>query len=195
MALLELAESLVHATERPKRSVLFVWHTAEEIGLDGSTWFVNHPTVPLRDIVAQVNIDMIGRGSARDLANGGEDYLAVIGPRRLSSELARWMEEVNRAQPRPLALDYALDADGHPENIYCRSDHALYASRGIPVAFLFTNLHEDYHEVTDEPQYIDYPHYTRIVQYVERLVRRIADHPTRPRVDGVRPAPDAPCRQ
>ena len=195
MALLEIAELLAQPSERPRRSLLFVWHTAEEIGLNGAAHFVANPTVPLGSVVAQLNLDMIGRGSAQDLAGGGPDYLSVIGPRRLSSELGRWVEEVSRAQPRPLKLDYAMDADGHPENIYCRSDHALYAAQGIPVAFFFTNLHEDYHEVTDEAQYIDYPHYTRIVRYLGALAAHVGNAPRRPVVDGPRADPRAPCRQ
>lgn len=195
MALLELAEQFMTAPVRPRRSVLFVWHTGEEIDLNGSEEFTAHPTVPLKSIVAQLNVDMIGRGSATDLASGGPNYLSVIGPRRLSSELARWVNEVNAAQAAPFALDYSLDADGHPEAIYCRSDHWNYARRGIPIVFLFTNLHEDYHEVTDEPQYIDYPHYARITRYVSDLARKIANNDTPPRVDRPVPRFGASCTQ
>ena len=195
MALLELAEQLASASVKPRRTVLFVWHTGEEIDLNGSEEFTAHPTVPLKSIVAQINIDMIGRGSAADLASGGPNYLSVIGPRRLSSELARWVNEVNTAQATPFSLDYSLDADGHSEAIYCRSDHWNYARRGIPIAFLFTNLHEDYHEVTDEPQYIDYPHYARITRYVSDLVQKIANNTARPRVDHAVPKFGASCTQ
>ena len=195
MALLELASSFASLPVKPRRSLLFVWHTGEEINLNGSAWFVAHPAVPLERIVAQINIDMIGRGSARDIEGGGDGYLSVIGPRRLSSELARWVNEVNAAQERPLTLDYSLDADGHPENIYCRSDHASYAARGIPIVFLFTNIHGDYHEVTDEAQYLDYPHYARVTSYIGALVRRIADGDTAPAVDQPKPDARASCRQ
>jgi hypothetical protein len=195
MAMLELAEYFSAAAARPKRSVIFVWHTGEEIELNGSEWFVTHPAVPLEKIVAQINIDMIGRGSARDIRGGGDDYLSVIGARRLSTTFGAWVDSVNAAAPRPLALDYSLDADGHPENIYCRSDHWMYASRGIPIVFLFTNLHEDYHEVTDEPAYLDYPHYARVVNYVAALVRKTGDAPVRPAVDKPKPDPRAPCSQ
>jgi len=195
MALLELAEQFALAPIKPRRSVLFVWHTGEEIDLNGSEEFTAHPTVPLKSIVAQLNIDMIGRGSAADLANGGPNYLSVIGPRRLSSDLARWVNEVNAAQSTPFALDYSLDADGHPEAIYCRSDHWNYARRGIPIVFLFTNLHEDYHEVTDEAQYIDYLHYARITRYVSDLVNKIANNSTPPRVDYSVPKFGTPCTQ
>ena len=195
MALLELAEHFASAVVRPKRSLIFVWHTGEEIELNGSEWFVTRPPVPLASIVAQVNIDMIGRGSARDIRGGGDDYLSVIGSRRLSTQFGAWVDSVNASLPRPLKFDYSLDADGHPENIYCRSDHAMYASRGIPIVFFFTNLHEDYHEVTDEPAYLDYPHYARVVSYIAALIRRTGDATARPVVDKPKPDPRAPCRQ
>jgi len=195
MALLEIAELLASASMKPRRSVIFVWHTGEEIDLNGSREFTDHPSVPLKSIVAHVNIDMIGRGSAADLATGGPNYLSVIGPRRLSSDLARWVREVNLKEQPPFALDYSLDADGHPEQIYCRSDHWNYARRGIPIVFLFTNLHEDYHEVTDEPQYIDYPHYTRITRFVSALVHRFANNTAPPRVDKQVPPLGTACTQ
>jgi hypothetical protein len=195
MALLEIAESLALGSQKPRRSVLFVWHTAEEKGLLGSRWYGDHPTVPRDSIVAQINIDMIGRGGALDVATGGPAYVGIVGSRRLSTALGDLAETVARAQPMPIRLDYALDANGHPQNIYCRSDHANYARHGIPVAFFFTGLHGDYHQLTDEPQYLDYPHYARLTSYIRDFTLRVADLDRRPLVDGVRLAPGAPCRQ
>jgi len=94
-----------------------------------------------------------------------------------------------------IRLDYALDANGHPQNIYCRSDHYHYARYGIPIAFFFTGLHGDYHQVTDEPQYIDYPHYARITNYVRDLAVRVADLDHRVAVDKPKPDPNGECRQ
>jgi hypothetical protein len=195
MALLELAEYFAAQPVRPKRSLLFIWHTGEEIGLNGSAWFVAHPTVPLARIAALINIDMIGRGSATDIQGGGDDYLSVLGARRLSTELAGLVESVNAGQPRPFHLDYSLDADGHPENLFCRSDHANYAGVGIPIVFFFTNIHADYHEVTDEPAYLDYPHYARITSFIGALAKTIGDQPHPPLIDRPKPTPGAPCRQ
>ena len=195
MALLEIAEALAKGRARPKRSVLFVWHTAEEKGLLGSRYFTEHPTVARDSIVAQINIDMIGRGRAEDTRGGGPTYLSLVGSRRLSTELGDIVEAVNRDRRVPLALDYRLDANGHPENIYCRSDHYEYARYGIPIVFLFTGLHGDYHQVTDEPQYIDYPHYATITQFVGDLTLRLANLPHRPGLDKPKPDPDGVCRQ
>jgi Zn-dependent M28 family amino/carboxypeptidase len=194
MAVLEIAENLARARTKPKRSLLFVWHTGEEKGLLGADWFTDHPTVSRDSIVAQINIDMIGRGDSVDVSGGGGPrYVGVVGHRRLSTMLGDMVDTV--AKQQSISLDYRLDADGHPENIYCRSDHYMYARFGIPVAFFFTGLHGDYHEVTDEPQYIDYPHYTTITNYIKDVTVRVADGP-RPVVDKTRPAdPYGACRQ
>jgi hypothetical protein len=183
MAMLEIAEAMVADGARPRRSVLFVWHTGEEDGLLGSQHFTDHPTVPADSIVAQINVDMIGRGTAQDVRGGGPDYLIVVGHRRLSQDLGDIIDAVNARQPRPLRFDLSWDAPDHPEGIYDRSDHANYARIGIPVAFFFTGLHADYHQVTDEAQYLDYPHYTRITQFLHDVVRTIGDREERVRVD------------
>ena len=183
MAVLEIAEAMVNAPTRPRRSVLFVWHTGEEDGLVGSAYFTGRPTVPRDSIVAQVNIDMIGRGGADDTPGGGPDYLMVVGHRRLSTELGDLVDSVNTRQSSPLRFDLSWDDPNHPQQIYSRSDHASYAQYRIPVVFFFTGLHADYHEVTDEPQYLDYRHYTRITRLIHDVVRAIGDRPRRLRVN------------
>jgi hypothetical protein len=195
VTVLEVAEAFAAATAKPRRSLLFVWHTGEEKGLLGARWFTDHPTVPRDSIVAQINIDMVGRGAAADLGAGSPTYLQLVGSRRLSTELGDLTETVNRAEAMPFTFDYAFDANGHPDNIYCRSDHYHYARYGIPVVFLTTGLHGDYHQVTDEPQYIDYPHMTRIAQFVRTLTTRVADLDHRPVVDKPKPDPNGSCRQ
>lgn len=194
MAVLEIAENIAASRLKPKRSILFVWHTGEEKGLLGSQWFSEHMPVARDSIVAQVNIDMIGRGSLLDTKGGGPAYVGVVGSRRLSSMLGATVDSLAKASRTPLDIDYRLDADGHPENIYCRSDHYSYARFGIPVAFFFTGLHGDYHQVTDEPQYIDYTHYNRITNYVRDLLVTVGNG-ARPVVDKPKPDPNGQCRQ
>ena len=190
MALLEIAEALAARRVKPRRSTLFVWHTGEEAGLVGSAFFTRHPTVPLDSIVAQLNIDMIGRGRDGDLPGGGPDYLGVVGSSFDSRDLGDTVAAVNRALPRPLALDYKFDSTlawtGY-NNIYGRSDHYNYALQGIPIAFFFTGLHGDYHQRTDEAEFIDYPHYARITTYIRDVAVAVANGP-RPRLNGTRPA-------
>lgn len=195
MALLEIAEAYASSAVKPRRSILLVWHTAEELGLNGSEWFMDNPTVDRDQIVAQINIDMIGRGTAEDVKDGGDDYLTVLGPKRLSSQYDQWVRDVNAQQARPFTLDYQFDADGHPQQFYCRSDHYHYARYGVPIAFFFTNIHEDYHQITDEPQYIAYPKYTRVTQYLFDLTTFVANQPQRPTVDQPKQDPAGRCRQ
>jgi hypothetical protein len=195
VTLLEIAESFAKSGAKPKRSLLFVWHTGEEKGLWGSRWFADHPTVPRDSIVAQLNMDMIGRGEAVDLPVGAPNYLQLVGSRRLSTELGDLVEAVNKTEKMPFTFDYTFDANGHPENIYCRSDHFHYARWGIPVTFFTTGLHGDYHQVTDEPQYIAYDHMARVGQLVYDVAMRVANSPKRPVVDGVKMDPTGVCRQ
>ncbi len=192
---LELAEAFATAAQKPRRSLLFVFHAAEEIGLLGADYFTENPTVPLDSVVAQLNMDMVGRGGADDIANGGPNYLQLVGSRRLSRELGDLVETVNRRQSQPFAFDYSFDADGHPERIYCRSDHAMYARYGVPVTFFHTGLHHDYHQVTDEPQYIDYPKMARIATLVHDVAVELGNRTERPKLDGPKPNPAAACRQ
>ncbi len=195
VTMLELAEYFAGAATKPKRSLLFVWHVGEEIGLRGADWYTMHPTVPLDSIVAQLNMDMVGRGGADDIAGGGPRYIQLVGSRRLSRELGDLVETVNARQPMPFRFDYAFDADGHPENIYCRSDHAMYARFGVPVTFFHTGLHPDYHQVTDEPQYIDYEKMERVAKLVADVTMELGNRAGRPKLDGPKPDPTARCRQ
>lgn len=194
-ALIEIAERMAAAPERPAHSILFVWHAAEELGLIGSRHFTEHPTVSRDAIVAQLNLDMIARGSAVDIPGGGSRYLQVIGWRRLSSELGEIIERENRRQSPPFAFDLQFDAPGHPQQLYCRSDHYNYARYGIPVAFFTTGLHLDYHEVTDEWQYLDYAKLVRVARLVHDVARALANLDHGLVVDGAQQDPEADCLQ
>jgi hypothetical protein len=195
VTLLEIAEAFAKAPTKPKRSLLFVWHTGEEKGLLGSRWVTDHLPVPADSIVAQLNMDMVGRGSASDIPGGGPTYVQLVGSHRLSTELGDIVEQVNKTEPMPFQFDYQFDANGDPENIYCRSDHYNYARLGIPVVFFTTGLHGDYHQVTDEPQYIDYPHMARIGQLVHDVATTVANLDHRPLVDKPKPDPNGRCQQ
>ncbi len=198
IAVLEIAEAIAKMPVKPKRSVLLVFHTGEEAGLLGSAYFTANPTVPIDSVVAQLNIDMIGRGRAEDMVGGGLTYVGALGSKRLSSQLDRDMHEVNDKEPpaRKLRLDNRFDdatlgtsVDGKPvswpgyNNLYGRSDHANYANKCVPIIFFFTGLHGDYHQRTDEPEYIDYPHYNLITNYLRDLTVNVANQPTRPALD------------
>ena len=192
---LEIAEAFARSGVRPRRSLIFVWHTGEEAGLLGSRYFTDNPTVPRDSIVAQLNMDMIGRGGAFDFVGGGPTYLQLVGSRRLSTELGDIVEAVNRSEPTPLSFDYSFDANGHPERIYCRSDHYEYARYGIPITFFTTGLHMDYHQLTDEPQYIDYEHMRKVAQLVYDVALRVGNLDHRVAVDKPKPDPRGACVQ
>jgi hypothetical protein len=195
VAVLEIAENFAGTRVRPKRSLIFVWHTGEELGLFGAQYFTDHPTVPRDSIVAQLNMDMVGRGRAEDESGGGPGYLQLIGTRRLSTELGDVIETVNKARRQPFTFDYQYDASGHPEQYYCRSDHYMYARYGIPIAFFTTGGHKDYHQVTDEPQYIDYDKLTNVSQFVHDVAVAVANLDHRVVVDKPKPDPRGNCVQ
>jgi hypothetical protein len=195
MGLLEVAEAFATAREKPKRSILFVWHVAEELGLFGAAYYTDHPTVPRDSIVGQINVDMIGRGPGALFPGGGTGDLQIIGSRRLSTELGNIVDEEGKKFTPPFKYDYQYDANGHPGQYYCRSDHYMYARYGIPVVFLSTGGHPEYHQVTDEPQYIDYDGLARVSQLVYNTATRIANLDHRLVVDKPKPDPHGNCVQ
>jgi hypothetical protein len=205
VSILEIAEAFQKGAMKPKRSLIFVWQMGEEKGLWGSEWFTNHPTIPRDSIVADLNLDMVGRGAATDITgrskegqflSGAPNYVQLVGSRRLSTELGDIAEDVDKTEPMPLKFDYSMDANGHPQNIYCRSDHANYARYGIPVIFFTTGGHADYHQVTDEPEYIQYQHMAAVDKLVYDIAVKVADLDHRVVVDKTKPdSPFARCQQ
>lgn len=173
VALLALAKAFATSGARPRRSALFVWHTGEEHGLWGSRAFVDAPTVPLDRVVAQLNLDMIGRNRDNDPAQANTVYL--VGSDRISTELHALSQASNAALAAPLTLDFEMNDPGDPEQLYFRSDHYSYAARGVPIIFFTTGLHPDYHANTDEVSRIEFGKMTRITELVWELGRRLAN--------------------
>jgi hypothetical protein len=172
VALMAVARAFAEGP-RPKRSLLFVWHAGEERGLLGSRYFVDYPMVPLDSVVAQLNADMIGRN--RDDRPSEANTVYLVGSDRISSELHAISQDANRAVPQPLTLDYEMNDPSDAEQLYYRSDHYSYASKGIPVIFFTTGLHPDYHANTDHASRIEYDKLTRIAQLIYETGRRVAD--------------------
>ena len=175
VSLIEIAKR-EQAGPHNKRSMLFVWHTGEELGLFGSEWFTSHPTVPLDSIVAQLNVDMIGRNDP--------DSLYLIGPisapNGQSKVLGAIVDSVNSASSHPFLINRDWDAPSHPEQLYYRSDHYNYAKHGIPIVFFTTGLHADYHKVTDSADKIDYDKLSRVAALIMHIGDVVANSPTRP---------------
>lgn len=175
IALLATARAFSRASVKPRRSLLFVWHTAEEKGLLGSEWFTSHPPVPLDSIVAQVNADMIGRN--------GRDSIYVVGPGTApggqSRLLGQVVDSVNAELPWPFTIDRTFDSPSDPEQIYYRSDHYNYAKRGIPIVFFTSGLHDDYHEVSDEVSKIDFEKMARVTKLFHDLGEALGNRDSR----------------
>jgi hypothetical protein len=190
--LLAMAEAFSKGP-RPKRSILFVWHTGEEKGLWGSEYFTRYPTVPLKQVVAQLNIDMIGRSKKAGDTNpankmlSGPDEIYVIGSRMMSTRLGELNEAVNREYLN-LKYNYHYDEPNDPERLFYRSDHFNYAKHGVPIIFYFDGVHEDYHRPTDSPDKIDYRKMENIARTVFILASELANAPERPPVDKQIPA-------
>jgi len=187
-ALLGMAEALAKAPTRPKRSVLFVWHCGEEKGLWGSRYFTEFPTVPLNQIVAQINIDMIGRSKKEGDTNprnselSGPDTVYVIGSTMMSTELGELVNAVNKSFLN-LTFDTKYDDPKDPNRFFSRSDHYNYARKGIPIIFFFDGVHEDYHRPGDSADKIDYQKMEKITRTVYMTLWEIANRPARLKVD------------
>ena len=151
---------------KPKRSVVFVWHTGEEGGLQGSRYNADFPIVPLDKVQTQLNMDMVGRDDCDDLEGDYTNSVFVIGADRISTDLHNIIVETNQTMTKPLTLDYEMNDPLDPESVYTRSDHYSYAAKGIPIAFFTTGLHRDYHKVSDTVDKILFPKMAHIAQLV-----------------------------
>jgi Zn-dependent M28 family amino/carboxypeptidase len=178
--LLEIAERF--ATESPPlRSIVFISHAAEEGGLLGSRYFTDNPTVPLDSIVAAHNLDLLGNGGVTDVKFGGPAQVQMLGARRLSQEFGDVIDSLNAVREETMAIDYSWDRT-NALNRVCRSDQVSYFRHTIPVTYFSTGYSIDYHQATDEPQYIDYDHSARVGRFVHEIMSAVANRPTRLRV-------------
>jgi len=171
---------------KPKRSLLFVWHAGEERGLLGSRYMADNPVVGDIDrIVAQLNMDMVGRNQNDDPSHA--NMVLVVGADRISTELHNINEEANASLPKPLALDYTMNDPADPQSIYTRSDHYSYALKGVPIVFYFTGLHPDYHRPSDTVDKIIFDKVRRIAQLAYETGRRVANADKAPAKDNLGP--------
>ncbi len=172
VAIMSIARAFAQGP-RPKRSLLFVWHAGEENGLLGSEYNADYPVVPLEKIVAQLNMDMVGRNRNDDPKQA--NTVLVVGSDRISTELHNINEEANASLARPMTMDYEMNDPADTEAIYTRSDHYSYASKGIPIIFYFTGLHPDYHQPSDSVDKIIFDKIQRVAQLAYQTGRRVAN--------------------
>ncbi len=168
-ALLEVAQAFASMQQRPARSILFLAVSGEEKGLLGSEYFSDNPTVPLESMVANLNIDMIGRNE--------RDTVVVIG--KNYSSLGGVVERAAADHPQLVGL--AAGDDRWPrEGFFFRSDHFNFARKEIPAVFFFAGTHEDYHEPSDEVELIDADKAARVARLVFLAAHAVASDPQRP---------------
>jgi hypothetical protein len=175
VALLAIGRAM--AASPGRRSALFVWHGAEERGLMGSRWYVKHPTVPLKSIVAVLNGDMMGRNDPKTAA-----LLGALPPHRNSPELVDIAHAANTAVSQ-FVVDSSWDDPNHRERWYYRSDHLPYARAGIPALFFSTLLHADYHTPFDNPDRIDIQKLTKMTRWMYATGRAVAEADKAPALD------------
>jgi peptidase M28-like protein len=169
VGVIELAEAFSRPGLRLKRSIIFLTVSGEEKGLWGSKHFADDPPVPVNQIVANINIDMIGRN--------WPDTIVAIGKEH--SDLGATLNRVNAAHPE-LGMT-AIDDPWPEERFYYRSDHYNFARKGVPILFFFNGVHEDYHEVTDSPDKINSDKEARILRLLFYLGQDIANASARPK--------------
>jgi hypothetical protein len=162
-AVLEVAEALAALPKAPARSIVFLTVSGEEKGLLGSRYFVEHPVVPLASMVANINIDMIGRNAPDSVVAIGQDY----------SSLGPLAQEVIRSHPE-LGLTVARDI-WPQERFFFRSDHYNFARKEVPAIFFFAGVHADYHRPSDEVEKIDADKAARVARLAYYLALEIAN--------------------
>jgi Zn-dependent M28 family amino/carboxypeptidase len=174
--LLEIAQAFAEG-EPPARSVVFLAVSGEELGLWGSAWFADHPTWPADRIVANVNIDMIGRAEVKD----GRIHMQVTP----SHAHEKYSTIVRDSVAMAGKLNISLSSG---DTYYQRSDHYNFAKKGIPVVFFCDGEHPDYHQVTDHPDRLDYASMEAVARLAFWTGWEVANRRERPRDLGAQPA-------
>jgi len=164
----------------PKRSILFLHFTGEELGLFGSKFYIEHPAFALDSTVVDLNIDMVGRVDKKHLDN--KEYIYLIGSNRLSQDLHKISQEANKTYTH-LKLDYTYNNEEDPNSYYTRSDHYNFAKNNIPVIFYFNGTHADYHRTTDTADKIDFELLALRTRLVFYTAWEIANRDQRPVLD------------
>lgn len=169
-AILSIARALALNPQRPKRSVLFIWFAAEEMGLVGSRHYTDFPTLPLEKMVCMLNIDMVGRNEEKEgeTAAENEQTLHLIGSQQGQTAL----HDIILAANRHLNFTFEYDEEG----VFGRSDQASFYNKGIAVAFLFGGFHPDYHQPSDELGRIDFDKISSAARLFYLTAFGVAEH-------------------
>ncbi len=177
-ALLALARAMKNNGTRPRRSVVFIWVCGEEMGLFGSRWYVENPLFPIEKTVCELQMDMVGRNEEK----GGErpedniQTIHLVGSKKLSMDL----HEVVLEENRHVGFEFEYDEEG----VWNRSDHYSFAKKGIPIVFLFSGFHPDYHKSTDTVDKINFTKIANTARLMYLVAWRAANRIERIRHDG-----------
>lgn len=186
VSVMEIAEAFAMAAKdgiKPRRSILFLNVTGEEKGLLGSEYYSDHPIFPLENTVVDFNVDMVGRIDYEYQDSTNTDFIYVIGSEMLSTDLKKILE-YNNITYSNLILDYRYDAEDDPNRFYYRSDHFNFAKHNIPIAFFFNGVHDDYHQVTDTVDKIEFPLMEKRARLIFHTAWDVANREIRLPVDG-----------
>jgi hypothetical protein len=164
-AVLALAEAFAKNAIKPKQPSSAASDVYKRQGLLGSDYYTQHPTFPLKNIIANLNIDMIGRMGGDYENSDNPNYIYVIGSDKISPDLDSVMK-VENALTENLILDYKYNSEDDPNRFYYRSDHYNFAKNNIPVIFFFNGTHKDYHGIYDE---VDKIHFEKMAK-ITRLI-------------------------
>ena len=172
------------AGKGPKRSILFMTVVGEEKGLWGSEWYSEHPVFPVKNTIADLNTDMIGRIGEEYLGKpDSANYIYSVGSNMLSGDLGKLSERVNATYTK-MKLDYKYDDPKDTERIYYRSDHYNFAKLGIPIIFYYDGmLQQDYHQPGDEVSKIHFNLLAKRAKLTFFTAWELANGAKRPTVD------------
>lgn len=183
-ALMEIAKVFALAKKdgfAPKRSILFLTTTAEEVGMLGSSYYADiAPLFPISNVVANLNIDMIGREYVPKDKYITNDYVSIVGSDWLSPLLHQTHEQANNTFTK-LNLDYSYNSKSHPEEFFYRSDQYSFAKYDIPVIFYTSPDHEDYHQISDTAEKIDYQRVEKISKLIFYTTWQLANQEKSPK--------------
>lgn len=177
-ALLAIARAFGKSEVRPKRSLLFIAVCGEEDGLLGSEYYVENPIFPLADTVCELQMDMIGRNeeSRKEPASQNIRTTHLVGSTKLSMDLHGIVLEANKS----VGLEFEYDEEG----VWNRSDHYNFAKHGIPIVFVFSGFHPDYHRSTDTVEKINFEKLANTARLIYLTAWTAADRPERIKKDG-----------
>jgi hypothetical protein len=149
-AMLLVAQALASNPVKPKRSVVFMAFCGEEMGLIGSRYYTENPLIPLERMDCLLQMDMVGRNeeTATDKADDNLHTIHLVGSKRISTQLHQITLDMNKH----IGFEFEYDE----EDVYERSDHANFARKGVPITFLFSGFHPDYHRPTDTVDKINF---------------------------------------